>query len=206
MNMLAHPEGAPSLKELDYLHPDKGKTTIVEHLDKLIEWGLVDKLVIPKGERSRSLPSTFYRVSDIGREFLDQYGMVPADRHQLQQQYEELPKSEEIRRYEEAPRQGAVADREAVDDYKLAQLRCAVTGKPDQQNFLVSEATPEESGHQRLIHWIMDRVPLLDSGQDEQDRSHERLSQASSDQARRSDEYDQSQDEMNSNSRKEVWH
>lgn len=123
-NMLAHPKQTPSLKELQYLYPDKGRTTIVEALEKLVEWGFVDKLVIPPGDRSRSLPSSFYRVSDVGHRFLEQVGLLP-DERQLKQQYQQLP-LEEVRRYEEAPRQDAVVDYSEVDEQKAAQLKAIV--------------------------------------------------------------------------------
>lgn len=142
MNMSAHPKQSPTLDELVYLHPNKGKTTVLEHLDTLVEWGLVEKLVIPTGKRSRSLPSTFYRLSDVGREFLAAYGLYAADERELQQRYQELPKTDKVIRYEEAPREKAEVDDSGVDKCKAAQVKAAVNAASSRE-----EKDPDEDDH-----------------------------------------------------------
>lgn len=130
MNMWAHPKQAPSQEELVYLYPDKSRTAIVEALDKLIEWGFVNKLVIPAGERERSMPNTFYELSDVGQAFLKQYRLLP-DLEELQEKYQELPKPDRIRRAEQAPRDDAVVVSDSVDECRVAQVKAVVDASAD---------------------------------------------------------------------------
>lgn len=123
LDILAHPERAPSLKELNYMNPSKGRTTIVSHLDKLTEYGIIEKRVIPGGERDRSLPNTFYTISTEGEDFLEYHGLVPLAEGKLRQEYATVEKPADVERYEKAPRSSAIADVEASDPEKAEKLR-----------------------------------------------------------------------------------
>lgn len=122
LDILAHPEQAPSLRELDYLQPDTGRTTIVEHLDTLIEWGVVEKRVIPKGKRDRSLPHVFFTISKYGRKLINQHGLVPQSLEEMRDDYSRLEKSKEVERYEDAPREDAIVITDGRDEEKFQTL------------------------------------------------------------------------------------
>lgn len=102
-NILGHPEGLPSLKELAYVNPSKSEGTIYEHLRTLVECGVVESYELPKDERSRDLPYKFYGVTDEGREFFRQHGMLRAE-ETLREAYDAVEKPKKVTKYENAPR------------------------------------------------------------------------------------------------------
>lgn len=102
-DLLGHPEGLPSLKELDYVNPSKSRSTIHGHLQTLIEAGVVEAATLSDDRRSRDLPYTFYGVTEAGREFLDRHDLLRAE-ETLREIYDRVEKTEEIERYERAPR------------------------------------------------------------------------------------------------------
>lgn len=104
-NILSHPQQLPTLKELDYVNPSKSKSTIREHLEVLIEHGIVEERTLPKEERKRDLPWHFYGLTDICRNLLEEMGLVGAE-GTLQDMYEMLETTNEIEKYAQAPRPG----------------------------------------------------------------------------------------------------
>ena len=54
-DILGHPSGLPTLKELDYVNPSRSQTTIRQHLQRLVEAGIVsaDQLRIALTEQDR---------------------------------------------------------------------------------------------------------------------------------------------------------
>lgn len=102
-DLLGHPEGLASLKELDYVNPSKSRSTIHGHLQTLIEAGVVEAATLPEDRRSRDLPYTFYGVTEDGRAFLDRHGLLRAE-ETLREIYARVEKTDEIERYERAPR------------------------------------------------------------------------------------------------------
>lgn len=102
-DLLGHPSGLPSLKELDYVNPSKSRSTIHGHLQNLIEVGVVEAATLSDERRSRDLPYTFYGVTDEGRDFLERHGLLRAE-ETLREIYDRVEKTEEIERYERAPR------------------------------------------------------------------------------------------------------
>jgi len=110
-NILAHPESMPTLFELSYANPSKSKSTIRDHLSKLIEYDIVETVELPKEERSRDLPHKFYRVTEDGVRLLEEHGLLKAQ-ETLERLYESLEKSEKVDRYEKAPRPEPVAEEE----------------------------------------------------------------------------------------------
>lgn len=101
-DVVGHPAGAPSVEELDYTNPDVSRSTIDEHLGVLVEAGVVEKVRLPPGERSRDLPYTFYRITDAGRDLFDRNNLF--DRAVWREQYERVEKPERILEAENAPR------------------------------------------------------------------------------------------------------
>ncbi|MFC7164991.1 hypothetical protein [Halospeciosus flavus] len=104
-NILSHPQQLPTLKELDYVNPSKSKSTIREHLEVLIEHGIVAERTLPKDQRKRDLPWRFYGLTDAGRELLEEMGLLGAE-GTLQDMYEMLETTDEIEKYAQAPRPG----------------------------------------------------------------------------------------------------
>ena len=102
-NILSHPKQLPTLKELDYVNPSKSKSTIREHLEILIENGIVEERTLPKDERKRDLPWRFYGLTDEGRALLEEFDLLGAE-GTLQSMYEMLETTEEIDKYAQAPR------------------------------------------------------------------------------------------------------
>jgi DNA-binding HxlR family transcriptional regulator len=43
-DILGHPSGLPTLKELDYVNPSRSQTTIRQHLQHLVDAGIVEKV------------------------------------------------------------------------------------------------------------------------------------------------------------------
>lgn len=122
-NVVAHPEGMPSLKELVYANPSKSKSTIRNHLDKLIEAGVVETVELPRDERQRDLPHKFYRLTESGREFLERHDLLRAE-ETLEEMHSMLEKTDEIRKYADAPRPDdskTGSDDEADDSRRVAK-------------------------------------------------------------------------------------
>ena len=119
-NILCHPKQQPSLKELSYVNQDKSKSTIREHLGKLIDHGIVEKTELSKGERSRDLPHQFYKLTGEGYEFLREQGLLEAE-ETLQELYSRVEKSPDVRKYEEAPRPESKDSNDVQDSERLLQ-------------------------------------------------------------------------------------
>lgn len=111
-NIVAHPSGMPSLKELVYANPSKSKSTIRDHLEKLIEGGIVEPVELPDEKRQRDLPYRFYQLTDLGRELLAEHDLLRAE-ETLQEMHSMLKKTPQIERYLEAPRPGDDVDEES---------------------------------------------------------------------------------------------
>ena len=62
-------------------------------------------MTLPDDQRSRDLPYTFYGVTEDGRAFLDRHGLLRAE-ETLQEIYDRIERTDEIERYEQAPRPG----------------------------------------------------------------------------------------------------
>jgi len=102
-DILSHPQQLPTLKELNYVNPSKSKSTIREHLEVLIEHGIVAERTLPKNQRKRDLPWCFYGLTDIGRDLLEKMGLLEAE-GTLQDMYEMLETTNKIKKYAHAPR------------------------------------------------------------------------------------------------------
>ncbi|MFP8888842.1 ArsR family transcriptional regulator [Natrialbaceae archaeon A-CW2] len=101
-DIVGHPQGAPSVDELDKTNPSLEKDTIRGHLAVLKEVGVVSELTIPAGERTRGYPYKFYRLTQRARDLFDENDLFPEDA--WQRQYERLTKDARMRELEEMPR------------------------------------------------------------------------------------------------------
>ncbi len=102
-DVLGHPKQLPTLKELDYVNPSKSDSTIREHLDALVEVGVVERVELPSERRSRDLPHVFYGIAEDGRQFLNRHGLLRAE-DSLREAYDAVEKTDKIATYESAPR------------------------------------------------------------------------------------------------------
>jgi len=114
-NIMAHPKGMPSLKELVYANPSKSKSTIRNHLDKLMEGGIVEAAELPKDERQRDLPYRFYQLTPLGQTLLKKHDLLRAE-ETLQEMHSMLEKTPQIQKYVDAPRPGDPQDKAEDDD------------------------------------------------------------------------------------------
>lgn len=101
-DVVGHPKGSPSVVELDHANPSVERSAISEHLETLAEAGIVQKAVIPTGERTRDLPHVFYTLTDEARDFFDRNDLF--DRETWHETYAKVEKPPEIQRIAEMDR------------------------------------------------------------------------------------------------------
>lgn len=101
-DVVGHPEGAPSVRELEYMNPSLGEHAIRRHLSILREVGVIEELVVPPGDRIRGFPYKFYRLADPARDLFDENDLFPEDA--WSRQYDRVRKTGEITELEEMPR------------------------------------------------------------------------------------------------------
>ena len=106
-DIVGHPEGAPSVKELNYMNPSIKADAIRRHLATLQEVGVVDELVVESGNRIRGFPYKFYRITDAARDLFDRNGLFPVSA--WQRQYDRVQKTAEITELEAMPRPSETA-------------------------------------------------------------------------------------------------
>lgn len=104
-DILGHPKGAPSMREFEHYNPSYKRNTIQYHLDRLVEVGIVEKRTLPTGERTRDLPSTFYALTEEGRDLLARHNLL-AEETAWKAIYENVEKPPEVQRAEEMDRPG----------------------------------------------------------------------------------------------------
>lgn len=101
-DILGHPNQAPSLAEFHYMNPEKAQSTIQEHLDVLIENGLVRRL--ERDQAPRNEPSVFYTITDHCRTVLEKHNIYIDDLEEMKDAYQRVEKPEKILRYEQVER------------------------------------------------------------------------------------------------------
>lgn len=102
-NIFGHPKQLPALKEIDYLMPDTSKSTIRNHLDRLIEEGMVAKVELPEEEQTRDNPRKFYGLTQECYDLLDQAGLLRAE-EALQETVLQTELTPDVEQYLDAPR------------------------------------------------------------------------------------------------------
>lgn len=102
-DILGHPSELPTLKELNYVNPSKSQTTIRQHLQQLVDAGIVEEVLLPDDRRQNDLPYKFYGISESGRQFLDEHKLLRAQ-DTLREIYDRVEKTDDIERYETALR------------------------------------------------------------------------------------------------------
>ncbi|MDL5363422.1 transcriptional regulator [Halalkalicoccus sp. NIPERK01] len=104
-DVLGHPSGLPTLKELDYVNPSKSQTTIRQHLERLVDTDVLEVVSLSEDRRRNDLPYRFYGLSEEGRQFLEAHKLLRAE-DTLREIYAHVEKTDAIERYENAPRPG----------------------------------------------------------------------------------------------------
>ena len=103
-NVLGHPEGMPSMYELEQLNPSVSEATVYKHAQKLVEAGVLEDVALPEDERQQGYPWKFYRLTEEGRTFLERHNLLAAE-ETLERMYRSISdKSEKMVKYETAPR------------------------------------------------------------------------------------------------------
>lgn len=101
-DIVGHPDGAPSVEELDYLNPELSEDAIRRHLRVLMKVGVVNERSFEPGDRLRDYPYKFYELTDQARELFDRNGLFPeAAWHR---EYLAVEKTPRIRDLESMPR------------------------------------------------------------------------------------------------------
>lgn len=104
-DIVGHPEGMPSVEELDYMNPSLSDDAIRRHLKELMDVGVVTERVFEPGERLRDYPYKFYELTDAARALFNRNGLFPEDA--WQRQYQAVEKTGRIREIESMPRPDA---------------------------------------------------------------------------------------------------
>ena len=103
-NILQHPDGLPSMYELEELNPSVSDATVYKHVQKLIDAGIVEEVALDDDERRQGHPRKFYGLTDEGRAFLDDHNLLAAE-ETLSRIYERISdKPDKMVKYENAPR------------------------------------------------------------------------------------------------------
>jgi hypothetical protein len=101
-DIVGHPDGAPSVKELDYMNPSLEEDAIRRHLRILQDVGVVAELVVEPGERVRGYPYKFYTLTESARNLFDRNDLFPEDA--WRRQYARVQKTGEVEELEAMPR------------------------------------------------------------------------------------------------------
>jgi DNA-binding transcriptional ArsR family regulator len=104
-DIVGHPEGMPSVEELDYMNPSLSDDAIRRHLKELMDVGVVTERVFEPGDRLRDYPYKFYELTDAARALFDRNGLFPEDA--WHRQYQAVEKTARIREVESMPRPDA---------------------------------------------------------------------------------------------------
>ena len=90
--------------ELEQRNPSVSRATVYRHIQKLIDVGIVEEVLLLDGERRQGYPWKFYGLTDEGRAFLEVHNLLPAE-ETLQRIYVTIAdKPEKMVKYENAPR------------------------------------------------------------------------------------------------------
>ena len=101
-DIVGHPNGAPSVEELDYMNPSLSEDSIRRHLSVLQDVGVVEALTLEPGDRLREFPYKFYQLTEDARKLFDKNNLFPGEA--WQQEYARVEKNPRIRDLEQMPR------------------------------------------------------------------------------------------------------
>lgn len=104
ITILGHPCELPSMKELAYYNPDIHESTISQHVTVMEEAGVLTRVEIPKGARQKGNPYKFVLLTDGGHDLLQKRDLLLSRRDEIREEFYLTERTEEIHRYERAPR------------------------------------------------------------------------------------------------------
>lgn len=104
-DIVGHPQGSPSVEELDYMNPPLSSDAIRRHLNTLDDAGIIRIREFEPGNRLRDFPYQFFELTDDARNLFDQNGLFPEAA--WQRQYQAVEKTSRIRDVETMPRPDA---------------------------------------------------------------------------------------------------
>jgi len=104
-DIVGHPEGMPSVEELDYMNPPLSDDAIRRHLKTLMAVGVVREHEFPPGERLRDYPYKFYALTAEARDLFDRNDLFPEAA--WNRQYQSVEKTTRVRDVETMPRPDA---------------------------------------------------------------------------------------------------
>ena len=104
-DIVGHPQGMPTVEELDYMNPDRSDDAIRRHLATLVDVGVVEERTVPTGRRLRDFPYKFYGVTEEARALFDRNDLFPEG--PWKRQYAAVEKTPRIRELETMPRPDA---------------------------------------------------------------------------------------------------
>lgn len=103
VDLVGHPDGAPSLEELDFMNPDMAVEAIERVLDELVNDGIVRVLGASMDDVGVDDPPVeFYALTDGARRGVDAADRFP--RELWTRQYRSVEKTERIQALERLPR------------------------------------------------------------------------------------------------------
>jgi len=103
-DVVGHPKGAPSVRELDYMNPGLEVDAIRRHLQILRDVNVLEELVVEPGDRVRGFPYKFYTLTEAARQLFDRNDLFPEGA--WRRQYERVQKTGAVTELEEMPRPG----------------------------------------------------------------------------------------------------
>ncbi len=107
-DIVGHPKGAPSVAELKHMNPSLNENEVRNHLRELRKEGIVEDLEFEPAKSARDFPYKFYRITKKARRLFDDNGLFPEEA--WQRQYEDVEKTQDVRRIENMPRSTASTD------------------------------------------------------------------------------------------------
>lgn len=102
-NIQGHPQKSITMKELNHMIPSKSKSTIREHVQNLVDAGILTEEKLPDGERQNDHPYVFYRITEEGKKFLDNHNLLEG-KDKLEELYERVEKPKDVIKYQQAKR------------------------------------------------------------------------------------------------------
>jgi DNA-binding HxlR family transcriptional regulator len=102
-DILGHPWKSPSFDEIDYMNPEVQDSTLRQHINGLIEKGLVKKVETPTDLRDNEA-YTFFTLTDKGREILEKYNLYVDEEKEIEEEYAQVDKPDYIQRKQKATR------------------------------------------------------------------------------------------------------
>lgn len=100
-DVVGHPEGMPSVEELDYMNPPLSSDAVRRHLGTLQDVGVVRERELEE-RLGRDYPYKFYELTEAARNLFDRNGFFPEDA--WRRQYASVEKTTRIRQIERMPR------------------------------------------------------------------------------------------------------